>query len=262
MRSAFSLLLILLTVQMVSAQDDTPDNPLFPKPRPKRFFIGPMVGYNSNFHSGGFQTLGGPGLDVACGDFSKGGGNGILAGLAAEYWFKPGGPTALQMRVYYEQKPGTFDQTGSLASLVDPTDGSVHNFFVVHHVEAKYNLVNIEVQYKYNFPGTRFGVAIGPKFGFMISSDYHQYQQLTPDKVGEVFHFQNGTDKIDLVPAAGLIPGASTIRFGLVAHIQYEFLLGPFLVTPRILWDQAVTKIVSGWSVSSLAGTIEIKYGF
>ena len=260
MRSAFSLLLILLTVQMVSAQDDTPDNPLFPKPRPKRFFIGPMVGYNSNFHSGGFQTLGGPGLDAACGDFTTGGGNGILAGLAAEYWFKPGGPTALQMRVYYEQKPGTFEQNAGQSPIVD-TAGNVHLFTLYHHVEAQYNLVNVEVQYKYNFPGTRFGVAIGPKFGFMLSSHYHQYQQLTGDN-GEQFIFAaNGKDAIDLVPDTA-IAGASTFRFGLVAHVQYEFLLGPFLVTPRVLYDLGITKIVSGWTVSSLAGTIEIKYGF
>lgn len=265
MRSAFALLFIFITVQFVAAQEDIPDNPLFPKPRPKRIFVGPMVGYNSNFHSGGFRTLGAAGLsDAECGDFTKGSGNGLLFGLAAEYWFKPGGPTALQLRVYYEAKPGKFTSESSPLPVVDTAKGDIYYFTRTHTVEAVYNLLNVEIQYKYNLPGTRFGVAIGPKFGFLSGSEYYQVQSVPAG-----FGFPNPADTTQLVNELvlvprGPIPEVAGFRLGIVAHLQYEVLLGPFLVTPRVLYDLGVTKVSSAasWAVSSLAGTVEIKYGF
>ncbi|MGH7954432.1 MAG: hypothetical protein ACREOZ_00570, partial [Gloeomargaritales cyanobacterium] len=140
MRAALYFLFVLLLSQSLLAQEETAaDNPLFPNPRPKRIFIGPIVGYNSNFHSGGFRTLGGAGLSAPdCGDFTTGGGNGIIAGLAAEYWFKPGGPTALQFKVYYEQKPGNFNQQGADLPYFDPTTNTIITFHANHNVQAKY----------------------------------------------------------------------------------------------------------------------------
>ena len=265
MRSAFLLLFAFLFVQFAAAQnEDIPDNPLFPKPRPKRFFVGPIFGYNKEFHSGGFRTLGGQGLsDVECGDFQDGGGNGIILGLTAEYWFKPGGPTALQMRAYYEEKPGFFTSTSTPLPLVDTVTNIIHYFQRTHEVTATYSLMNIEVTYKYNFPGSRFGVAAGPKFGFPMKSSYKQVQKVDP---GFFFPDPNDTtarpSEQVLVNSPDEIPGVSGFRFGLLAHIQYEILMGPFLVTPRIFYDLGVTKVSGDWSVSSLAGTVEIKYGF
>src|SRR5579862_4411781 len=65
MRAALYILFAFFISQQLIAQEAViPDNPLFPNPRPKRIFIGPIVGYNSNFHSGGFLTLGAPSLNV------------------------------------------------------------------------------------------------------------------------------------------------------------------------------------------------------
>lgn len=260
MRAALYMLFVLLASQQLFAQEAViPDNPLFPNPRPKRIFIGPMVGYNSNFHSGGFLTLGAASLQVPdCGDFTTGGGNGFLAGLAAEYWFKPGGATALQLRVYYEQKPGKFTNSGTPLPYFDPNTNTLLYFNRDYEVDAKYNLINVEITYKYDIPGLpHFGVEIGPKFGFLMSSQYHQFQTISPAG----FTFDNGSNQEDLV-APENIPGASSFRFGLKAGLQYEALLGPMLVTPAIWYDLGVTKVVDSWTVSSLAGSIEFKYGF
>ncbi|HET7152139.1 MAG TPA: outer membrane beta-barrel protein [Candidatus Kapabacteria bacterium] len=262
MRAALYILFVLFASQQLLAQEaQIPDNPLFPNPRPKRIFIGPIVGYNSNFHTGDFQTLGNAAYATSadCGSFTTGGGNGFLAGLAAEYWFKPGGATALQVRVYYEQKPGNFDNTGAPLTYFDTVTATPIQFSRNYHVQAKYNLINLEITYKYDIPGLpHFGVEIGPKFGFLMSSQYYQYQDIpTP---GFVFQ-ATGTNKQDLVPAQN-IPQASSFRFGLKGGLQYEALLGPVLVTPAIWYDLGVTKVVNSWGVNSLAGSIEFKYGF
>jgi|SRR5579883_1115786 len=260
MRAALYILFAFFVSQQLIAQEAViPDNPLFPNPRPKRIFIGPMVGYNSNFHSGGFLTLGAPSLAVPdCGSFNTGGGNGILAGLAAEYWFKPGGATALQLRVYYEQKPGTFTSTGTPIPYFNTTNNQLLYFQRDYEVQAQYNLINVEITYKYDIPGLpHFGIEIGPKFGFLMSSQYHQYQTLTPAG----FVFPNGSNQDDIVPTEN-IPGATSFRFGLKGGLQYEALLGPVLVTPAVWYDLGVTKVVDTWTVSSLGGSIEFKYGF
>jgi hypothetical protein len=265
-RFPVALFFVFATAVSVQAQD-LADNPLFPRPRPKRIFVGPMAGYNSNFHSGGFHTLG---TDAAlanpeCGEFTTGKGNGILGGLAAEYWFKPGGPTALQMRFYYEQKPGEFNSTSSPLPYVNPTTGEVRSFNRTYAVKSTYDIFNVEVQYKYNLPGSRFGVAIGPKFGFHMKSSYNQTESLSD---GMMFIQPNANGGNDTLPTIVLadyptkIPDVSGFRLALLAHVQYEVLVGPFLMTPRVLYDLGITKVTGQWGISSLAGTVEIKYGF
>ncbi len=264
-RLPVAFLLVLLATASVSAQEMA-DNPLFPRPRPKRIFIGPLVGYNSNFHSGGFNTLGaGAALaDPACGSFTTGSGNGIIAGLAAEYWFKPGGPTALQMRFYYEQKPGQFTTTTAPQQVLNLQNNQLNTFSGTYTVKSTYDIFNVEAQYKYNLPGSRFGVAIGPKFSFHMKSSYSQVETLTPGFKFIVPNSSGGKDTVDAITIsdASPIPDVKGFRLGLVAHVQYELLLGPFLVTPRVLYDLGITKVTGSWGVNSLAGTIELKYGF
>ncbi len=267
MRATLYLCLVLVLSQQAFSQE-LEDNPLFPRPRARRIFIGPMIGYNDNFNTGNFLTLGGPVSGIPdCGEFNQGSGNGLLFGLTAEYWFKEGGPTSLQFRVYYEQKPGTFNSTGSTEPYFDPNlnngaGGDVY-FYPLRNVQSKYNLINFEVQYKYNLPGLpHFGVAIGPKFGLVSSSNYVQTQTLLPAPgTSGTFDFAGlGSNEQTIVPS-GPISGASAFRLGLIGSIQYEALLGPLLVTPRISYDYGVTKVVSAWQINSLIGSIEFKYG-
>ena len=264
-RAALLLCAALVVSQQVLAQE-IEDNPLFPRPRARRIFIGPMVGFNDNFHSGGFLTLGGLVANQPdCGSFNSGTGNGILGGIAAEYWFKEGGPTSLQLRIYYEQKPGNFTSVSVPEPYFVPATGTTEYFDLNRQVTARYNLINLEVQYRYDIPGLpHFGVAIGPKFSLVSSTYYEQKQTLQPAPgYSGTFTFPDGTPTQEIVPG-GPIPASanpSGFRLGLVAALQYELLEGPFLVTPRIWYDLAVTKVVSSWAVSTLAGSIEIKYG-
>jgi len=260
---AFFFIVFIVSLSCPLLAQELNDNPLFPQPRPKRFFIGPLVGYNSNFHGGGFLTLGGSNIagNPDCGQFTTGSGNGLILGISAEYWFKKAGNTSLQFDVYYEQKPGSFTSVGGSQELWDTSTNQLVSFTNTRYVKATYNLLNFEVLYKYNIPGLpHFGVSLGPKVGIVMGSSYVQYEQLTP---GFAFKLPNGNYQTDtIVNAPNGIPSASGIRFGLKASIQYEALVGPFLFTPAISYDYGITKIVSSWSVSTLAATLAIKYGF
>ncbi|HET7153141.1 MAG TPA: hypothetical protein VFJ29_05190 [Candidatus Kapabacteria bacterium] len=43
--------------------------------------------------------------------------------------------------------------------------------------------------------------------------------------------------------------------------MQYEILAGRFLITPAVSYDYGITKVAPGWSVNTLAGTVDVKYG-
>ena len=263
MRAALFVCIALVLSQQAIAQEFE-DNPLFPRPRARRIFIGPIVGYNDNFNSGGFLTLGQPALATPdCGAFNQGTGNGILAGLTAEYWFKEGGTDVAPVPRVLRAKTRNVQFARRPEPYFDETTSQEVWFAANRNVESKYNLINLEVQYKYNLPSLpHFGVAIGPKFGLLSSSNYVQTQTLLPENgtTGN-FTFKGLNTNVESIVPSGPIAGASTFRLGLIASLQYEALLGPFLVTPRISYDLGVTKIVSSWEVSSLIGSIELKYG-
>jgi hypothetical protein len=240
----------------------TRESPINPGAKPHRFFVGPFGGFDLNFHSGGFTSFT---QDAKCGAFTTGSGNGLIAGLAAEYWFKAGGPSSgVQARVSYEQKPGKFDATGTTLFANDTLRKQIIEIYPLHTTDVTYNLLTIETLYKYQFPGTELGVVAGPKFGFPMGATAIQNQTFdyglgrTPSYVT----FDDGSQSHQLY--SGDVPNKAGFRLALKIGAQYEFLLGALLVTPCIAYDLGVTKVSSteGWRVSSLAGTIDFKYGF
>ncbi|MDB5035653.1 MAG: hypothetical protein JWQ98_2894 [Chlorobi bacterium] len=72
---------VTATAQRSDETAETTSTPIEPIPLRARFLIGPRVGANRNFHSGGFRTI----SEADCPKFAQGSGFGYLAGLTAEY---------------------------------------------------------------------------------------------------------------------------------------------------------------------------------
>jgi hypothetical protein len=239
MRSTFYFLVLLFVSQQISAQTDQP-----------RFFIGLTAGYNTNYHTGKF-FLPNPKGDQPF--YTTGNGNDIVLGFAGEYRLDDAGSTSLQCKLYYERKPGSF--------TADPLPYSNKNNSEVllsgATLQATYDLFNLEILYEYDIPFMpNFGISIGPKLGYALNKNIIQN--------GLVWDVTNSPDTIlvaDTLNSSGSIVGASTFRLGVKLSVQYKIILGRFLITPALWYDYGITKIIPGWQVNTLAGTVDVIYG-
>ncbi|MEP7218208.1 MAG: outer membrane beta-barrel protein, partial [Bacteroidota bacterium] len=153
----------------------TTSTPIEPIPLRARFLIGPRVGGNRNFHSGGFRTI----SEANCPKFAQGSGFGYLAGLTAEY--VGGSHWGIIPAITYESRPGRFSQQLAnikvgLAGFPDPVDQTIEA-----SSDIAYRMVNMEVLYKYEFAfnrSFRVSVAAGPAAAAVLGGKITQAQDL------------------------------------------------------------------------------------
>jgi hypothetical protein len=246
MRSTFYFLVLLFVSQQISAQTDQP-----------RLFIGIIGGFNKNYHSGTFSLPDTNGLEIKTP--GMGTYNGSLYGLAGEYWFTENGTTALQFNIYYEHKPGNFLWIGTPVTFYDTTSNQTYIYSRNHELDIVYDLLNFEALFRYNIL-PYFGISIGPKFGVVTYTQYILYQiinhiqgiYLLPEEIGQSEY---------LIQPLKPIPSAYVYHLAIKLSLQYELLLGNFLITPAVSFDYGVTNIAPSWSVNTLAGTVDVKYG-
>src|SRR5688572_357454 len=95
--------LLLVPAPQALAQPALGSNPIEPDWPKASVLIGPVIGLNRNFHTGGFRTVT---ADESCPVFEQGSGWGFLGGLTAELLL--GESWSLIPRLMYESRPGSF----------------------------------------------------------------------------------------------------------------------------------------------------------
>ncbi|HET7153142.1 MAG TPA: outer membrane beta-barrel protein [Candidatus Kapabacteria bacterium] len=244
MRITLLFIVLLFVALQLRAQESQP-----------RLFLGIAGGYNSNNHAGDFM---GPTPHGELLPYTTGNGNGIILGFAGDYWFTANGSTAIQCKLYYEQKPGNFTSEAPSFVYFD-TNTNSFSLSPVSTYQATYNLINFEALFKYNVID-RIGISIGPKLGYAITKTYKEsgltYYTTSADTS------RNPTFYPDTLNSSGNIQNAYSLRFGVTLSLQYDILFGDFLITPALSFDLGLTPVTQqGWYISTLAGTIDVKYG-
>jgi hypothetical protein len=243
-------------------------NPLdFNVPK-SQVLVGPVVGVNRNFHTGGFRVIDEPNCPV----FEQGGGWGFLAGLTAE--FQLGKSWSIIPRITYEQRPGSFDQELPDVDVLVPGSLEPVKQTVTTSSEISYNLLTAEVLYKQEFAqigkGLRIGAAIGPTASYIMGGKINQTQDLVEPENARFSNPEgkpvtnNGRTIIFAEDAD--IPGVSSTRFSIKAGLQVEFGLfkNAWIMTPGAYYDFGLTDVTGNenWSLSSILFMVDFRRAF
>ena len=259
--------------------DDASATPLDPAKKKPRIFIGPVAGYNRSLHTGGFASIAKG--TASCPTFEQGTENGFYLGFTAEFLL--GDPknskSSVIARVLYDYQPAYFTVPGD-AYPSKLANGDVITTEIEHTTRVKYTLLNIEVMYKFNIPGTFLGITAGPQFGFPIGGNQEQRYQLVFDPLKPV-QFPISVDSLEKLPAVGnykphflddtrtaivLYEGdiidQSSFRAGLKLGLQYEILLGRVVLVPSAYYNMGLTKINTkdNWRVNALQFGADLRF--
>jgi hypothetical protein len=244
-------------------------DPRKPQAKKSPLLIGPVAGYNKSMHSGGFSSIA---ADANCPTFETGTENGYYFGFSLEYLL--GDPknanSSIIARAVYDYQPAAFQLDGDNYPSRPLGSQNVVNSQILHTSVFKYSLLNFEVMYRFNLPGTMLGVTIGPQFGIPMGGTQEQRYELQFDANNPV-QFVRETDPGTLVlkqdpndPIVGLngyrpeyvddtktsirlyegdIIDPNPMRLALKAGIQYEILAGNLLLVPAVYYNFGLTKI-------------------
>ena len=245
-------------------------DPRKPQAKKSPLLVGPVAGYNKSMHSGGFSSIA---ADANCPTFETGTENGYYFGFSLEYLL--GDPknanSSIIARAVYDYQPATFQLDGDKYPS-RPIGGSnnIVNSQIVHTSVFKYSLLNFEVMYRFNLPGTMLGLTAGPQFGIPMGGTQEQRYELQFDANNPV-QFVKETEAGSLIlkndpidPVVGLngykpqyvddtktsirlyegaIIDPSSFRFALKFGLQYEILAGNLLLVPAVYYNLGLTKI-------------------
>jgi hypothetical protein len=260
------------------------------KPQAKRspILIGPVAGYNKSMHSGGFSSIA---ADASCPTFETGTDNGYYFGFSLEYLL--GDPknatSSIIARAVYDYQPASFQLDGDNFPSRNAA-GEVFNSQVLHTSVFKYSLLNFEVMYRFNLPGTMLGITAGPQFGIPMGGTQEQRFELQfdPNKPVQFDKETEGPGSLILKPdptdpVVGLngykpqyvdetrtsirlyegdIIDPSSFRFALKFGLQYEILAGNLLFVPSVYYNLGLTKIsnVNNSTVSALQIGADLRF--
>ena len=245
-------------------------DPRKPQAKKSPLLVGPVAGYNKSMHSGGFSSIA---ADANCPTFETGTENGYYFGFSLEYLL--GDPknanSSIIARAVYDYQPATFQLDGdNYPSRPIGGSNNIVNSQIVHTSVFKYSLLNFEVMYRFNLPGTMLGLTAGPQFGIPMGGPQEQRYELQFDANNPV-HFVKETEAGSLIlkndpidPVVGLngykpqyvddtktsirlyegaIIDPSSFRFALKFGLQYEILAGNLLLVPAVYYNLGLTKI-------------------
>ncbi|MFZ9815616.1 MAG: hypothetical protein ACO3EO_10075, partial [Candidatus Kapaibacteriota bacterium] len=155
-------------------------DPRKPQAKKSPLLIGPVAGYNKSMHSGGFSSIA---ADANCPTFETGTENGYYFGFSLEYLL--GDPknanSSIIARAVYDYQPAAFQLDGDNYPSRPIGSQNVVNSQILHTSVFKYSLLNFEVMYRFNLPGTMLGVTIGPQFGIPMGGTQEQRYELQFD---------------------------------------------------------------------------------
>lgn len=257
----------------VFALDGDAANPLRPRKMPPRILIGPVVGFNQNFHTGGFASFTN---DENCPQFQSGNATGFYLGGSFEYLL--GDPrdarSSILFRGLLDLRPASFEEVGdNLPSRMQDGDESRVVFSTTsHNAEIEYTNLNLEILYKLMLGETKIGIALGPSVGINLTTSAEQtFNLLEPqnaifveDPEFKAKGYEYTNDFRTIVIQNGDVPDKSGIRFGMKAGLLYEVNVKKVLVVPHIFYDFGLTKVTStdDWRVSSLQAGVDIRFAF
>jgi hypothetical protein len=261
-----TVLCAIVLVPPCVAEPIQQSTPIEAAPQRAPVLVGPVVGMNRNFHSGGFRTIT---SDEACPIFSNGSGWGFLAGVTAEIALSP--VSAVIPRLTYESRPGSFESRLPDALVLPRGATDVIKQSVTASSSVSYTLFGIEGLYKHEV-GTlgamRIALAAGPALGVVIADNNRQVQDLV-EPTNAVFTnpqgypVEEGGRRIVFYDAP--IPARTDLRFSLKAGVQAEVLLfgGTWYMTPGLYYDYGLSDVTraDNWQLNSLMFMVDFRRG-
>ena len=249
-------------------------DPLAPAAEPPRIYIGPIAGFNQNYHTGERVTFVPEGEGVTCPVFGTGDATGYYVGLSAEYLIGnvKDARSSIIARLAYDVRPAQFHQGGdedvpSRLPLPDGRDTIILSS-TEHTAEIKYSMINLDLLYKYMIGNTRIAVTAGPSIGYVLTgTDDQRYNivrpldvQFEPTDLPPGMRYDNFGRTI--VVHEGDIEELSSIRLGIKVGVQYEISVRKFMVVPAIWYDFGITKVTpnENWRVNALQAGVDIRY--
>ncbi len=245
-------------------------DPLAPAAEPPRILIGPIGGFNQNYHTGGFQSFVN---QVDCPTFGTGDATGYYIGLSAEYLI--GGPkdakSSIIARLAYDVRPAQFYQGGDeypSRVKINDTEDTILTSTTEHVAEIKFSMINLDILYKYMIGNTRIAVTAGPSIGYVLQGTIDQrFNLLQPLDVQFIRDTNNTSFKYEnfdrtIIVRDGDIPDLSQIRLGVKLGIQYEIPVKKLLIVPAVWYDFALTKVTpnESWRVNALQAGVDFRY--
>jgi len=250
------------------AQEDDGDNPLNPNDPKSKVLVGPRLGINRNFHTGGFRVI----TDPLCPIFESGGGWGFQVGVTAE--IQTGKTWSIVPAVTYESRPGAFTQSLPDAKVLLSGMDTPVNQTVSTSSDVTYQFMNAEVLYKQDIyqvsNGFRISVTAGPAFQYIMSGKISQTMHLDEPENAR-FIPQTGITYTDNGRTAVFrdnadIPSLSSTRVSLKAGIQGEIGLfnNSWMLYPGVFYDYGLTDVTSAenWQLSTILFQVDLRRAF
>lgn len=281
--SAFALGILAFGASTGFAQEEEPD-PLNPQAAKPRIYVGPVFGYNRAMHTGEFASIppdvSQPGATnpVPCPIFNGGTNNGFYAGATIEYLLGKRAATgedpvsSIIAKLVYNSLPGSFEIGGNDYKVVDAA-GTPVTTTVKHVSEVKYQTIDLDLLYKLNLFGTSFGVVAGPTIGFALGTAQQEQSfelidpinaQFEPDPEAQRKNLKYSNDFRKITIRDGDLPGASGLRVGLKAGVQYEqpLFANRLNLVPHIFYNFGITKLTSAenWRVNALQAGVDLRF--
>jgi hypothetical protein len=277
-----TLFLTLAGVCMLSAVSaKAQSNPLEPEKKAPRIYVGPVAGYNRSLHAGGFSSRF---SEASCPNFETGTNNGYYIGISAEYLLGDvkNSNSSIIARVVYDNQPAFFERPGDdYPSRLG--NGDTVRTAVRHTTDVKYTLLQFEVMYKFNIPGTFLGITAGPQFGIPVSTNQDQRYELVFNAANPGVQFA-AEDLAKIVPKEkwtkdfeprftndtrtaiqlynGEVINASSFRAAIKLGLQYEILLGRATLVPCAYYNLGITRINSDdpWRVNAIQFGADLRF--
>lgn len=241
-------------------------NPIEFETAEPKILVGPTIGLNRNYHSGGFRTID----EAICPFFQSGNGVGFSGGITAEYGHKY---WSIIPRITYQSRPGSFEQQMDNVPIFIPDEGVTVNQSVTAKSEVDYRLLNAEVMFKHDVVVINnkvfIGLAAGPSVGYVLDGRISQYQDLVEplnarfvdpqrpgiwlDSDGRRMYYADNKD----------IPGRKSLHFSLKAGLQAEVGLfaNQVMMTPGIYYDFGLNNVTGNenWSLNSVMFQVDFR---
>lgn len=232
---------------------------------PSRILVGPTIGLNHNYHTGGFRIIN----DPICPFFQSGSGVGFSAGITAEYdreyW-------SIIPRITYQSRPGEFRQQLEDVQVFIPDEGISVTQSVTAKSFVEYRILNAEVMFKHDVVvidnRVFVGLAAGPSVAYVLDGKITQAQDLEEplnarflnpldlptDNFGRRLIYADNAD----------IPGRNSLRFSLKAGMQVEVGLfdDQIMMTPGIYYDFGLNNVTSNenWDLNSMMVQVDFRH--
>ena len=264
--SALLCSLLLAPSTPLAAQDDAP-SPISTGTERPPLMIGPSLGFNRSFHSGGFRTIS---ADETCPVFEGGGGWGFMIGGNAE--FALGDNAGLIARLGYESRPATFEADLPASYVLQEGSNEAVPQTLVARSEISYSLVNIDALYRHQIAmlGTSpISIIAGPTVGIVVGGGNRQMHDLI---LPENARFENPNnyplerDGRRMIVFDGDIPERSGVRLSLKAGVQTELRIfgNAWTLAPGLYYDFGLSDVsaAENWQVSSLMLGVDFRRAF